>query len=134
MTLKRVCIRILSDVKRHDNNKGDRHEDLSQSEESGSGPAWICGHWNGSPLEIGMGLRSEVGAGEVQHHHPYREYFVVLEGTAALDVEGTQVPLQAGMVVMIEPGERHRVASVGETGARWIVIKERSEPNTKYIS
>ncbi len=74
------------------------------------------------------------GAGEVRHHHPYREYYVVLEGVAELEVEGTQVPLRAGMVVMVEPGERHKVASVGEAGARWVVIKERSEPDTKYLS
>ena len=36
-----------------------------KSEASGDGLAWLCGHWNGSPLEIGMGLRCEVGAGEV---------------------------------------------------------------------
>ncbi len=105
-----------------------------KGEESGSGPAWVCGHWNGSPLAIGMGLRSEVGSGEVRHHHPYREYYVVLEGVAELDVEGTQVPLRAGIVVMVEPGERHRVVCVGEAGARWVVIKERSEPDTKYLS
>jgi len=105
-----------------------------KSEESGDDPAWICGHWNGSPLEIGMGLRAKVGAGEVRHHHPYREYFVVLEGSAELEVEGKQVPLHAGTVVMIEPGERHHVTSVGTEGARWVVIKERSEPNTKYVS
>jgi quercetin dioxygenase-like cupin family protein len=49
-------------------------------------------------------------------------------------VEGTLVPLRAGMVVMIEPGERHWVTSVGETGAHWVVIKERSESGTKYVS
>lgn len=105
-----------------------------KSEGSGSGPAWVCGHWNGSPLEIGMGLRLEVGSGEIRHSHPYREYFVVLEGTAELEVEETKVPLRAGMVVMIEPGERHKVNSVGDAGAQWVVIKERSEPNTKYLS
>jgi mannose-6-phosphate isomerase-like protein (cupin superfamily) len=57
-----------------------------------------------------------------------------LEGRAELEVEGVAVPLRAGMVVMIEPGEHHKVASVGEGGARWVVIKERSEPNTKYVS
>jgi mannose-6-phosphate isomerase-like protein (cupin superfamily) len=81
-----------------------------------------------------MGLRSEVGAGEVIHHHPYREFYVVLDGTAELDVEGTQVALHPGMVVMVEPGERHRVASVGEAGARWVVIKERSEPGSKIVA
>jgi mannose-6-phosphate isomerase-like protein (cupin superfamily) len=105
-----------------------------KSEESGDGPAWVCGHWNGSPLEIGMGLRSEVGAGEARHYHPYREYYVVLEGVAELEVEGALVALRAGMVVLVEPGERHMVASVGEGGARWVVIKERSEPGTKHIA
>lgn len=101
---------------------------------SGDGPAWICGHWNGSPLAIGMGLRTEVGDGEVRHYHPYREYYVVLEGAAELEVEGTLVPLRAGMVVMVEPGEWHQVISVAETGARWVVIQERSEPDTKYTA
>lgn len=105
----------------------------NKSEDSGDAPAWVCGHWNGSPLEIGMGFRSEVGAGEVRHYHPYREYFVVLDGAAELEVEGALVPLRAGRVVMIEPGERHRVASVGVHGARWVVIKERSAPDTKYV-
>src|SRR5690349_13986319 len=105
-----------------------------KSGESSDSPAWICGYWNGSPLAIGSGLRSEVGTGEVRHHHPYREYYVVLEGTAELEVETELVQLRAGMVVMVEPGERHMVVSVGEAGARWVVIQERSEPNTKYVS
>ena len=101
--------------------------------ENGSTPSWICGHWNGSPLEIGMGLRTEVGDSEVMHYHDYREYYIVLEGEAELKVEGEQIPLQAGMVVMVEPGEKHMVSSIGKTGAHWIVIKERSEPNSKYV-
>ena len=105
-----------------------------KSEESQDAPAWICGHWNGSPLEIGMGLRSGVGANEIRHYHPYREYFIVLEGSAELEVEGTIVPLRAGMIVMIEPSERHQVTSVSPPGARWVVIKERSEPDTKYLA
>src|SRR5688572_10418326 len=105
-----------------------------KSPESGDGPVWVCGHWNGSPLAIGLGLRTEVGPDEVRHHHPYREYYVVLEGTAELDVEGTLVTLHPNTVIMVEPGERHWIVAVGESGARWVVIKERSEPDTKYVS
>lgn len=105
-----------------------------KSNESGDDPAWICGHWNGSPLAIGTGLRCEVGSNEIRHYHPYREYYVVLEGTAELEVEGVVLALCAGMVVMVEPGERHMVVRVGEMGARWVVIQERSEPDTKYVS
>ena len=102
--------------------------------ESGDRSAWVCGHWNGSPLQIGLGLRTEVGSGEVRHYHPYCEYYVVLEGSAELEVEGQLVPLQSGMIVMVEPGEWHQVVNVGATGARWIDIKARSEPDTKYVA
>ena len=102
------------------------------AEDNTDTPSWVCGHWNGSPIEIGMGRRTEVGPNEIRHHHPYREYFIVLEGSAELEVEDSIVPIRAGMIVMIEPGERHKVVSVDLLGARWIVIKERSEHDTKY--
>jgi mannose-6-phosphate isomerase-like protein (cupin superfamily) len=95
-------------------------------------PAWICGHWNGSPVEIGLGLRSEVGSREVRHHHPYHEYYVVLEGSAVIEVNGKQIPVSSGMVVMVEPNEAHQVLSIGKEGVRWVAIKERSEPNSKF--
>lgn len=100
----------------------------------GNTPMWLCGHWNGSPLEIGLGVRRTVGDDEVRHYHPYREYYVVVDGEAELEVGGTLVPLRAGMVVMVEPGEWYHVTAIGAHGARWIVIKERSEPNTKFVS
>lgn len=105
-----------------------------KSEESGDGPAWVCGYWNGSPIEIGMGLRSAIDSREVRHYHPYREYYVMVEGSAQLEVEGECVQLRPGMVVMVEPGEWHQLISVGETGGHWIVIKEQSEADTKYVS
>jgi hypothetical protein len=43
------------------------------------------------------------------------------------------MPLQAGATVMVEPGERHRVVSVGPMGIRWVIIKERLEPDSKHI-
>lgn len=82
----------------------------------------FCGHWNGSPVEVGFLPHplTEVPSSEVLHHHDYYEYYVVLEGHAELEVEGRTVPLRADTVVMVEPGERHRIRSVDpETGARW---------------
>ena len=95
---------------------------------------WICGHWNGSPLEIGVGGHLfAVPEDEVTHHHPYSEYYVVLEGSGVVEVEGKQVPLEAGSVVMVEAGERHSVVEVSPEGVKWIVIKERSEPGGKLL-
>lgn len=96
----------------------------------------LCGHWNGSPLEIGLAPAplKKVPASEALHYHDYHEYYVVLEGSAELEVEGQTVLLRAGMVVMVEPGERHRIVAIDpEQGARWLIIKERSEPDSKHV-
>ena len=99
-----------------------------------SGTHLYCGHWNGSPVEIGVTeLLREVPATEQLHYHHYHEYYVILEGEGALEIDGKQVPLTAESTVMVEPGERHRVTSVGPDGIRWVIIKERSEPDSKYV-
>jgi mannose-6-phosphate isomerase-like protein (cupin superfamily) len=97
---------------------------------------FYCGHWNGSPLEIAITDRLfEVPEGERLHYHEYREYYVNLDGWGELEIEGEIVALEPEMVVMVEPGERHRVASVcPERGARWAVVKERSEPGSKHYA
>lgn len=96
-------------------------------------PAWICGHWNSSPLAIGMGKRTTIGT-EQSHHHPYCEYYIGLEGEAILEVENETITLRPQMVIMVEPGERHHIVAIDPSGARWIVIQERSIPHTKYIA
>jgi quercetin dioxygenase-like cupin family protein len=93
----------------------------------------FCGHWNDSPVEIGLLTRilRQVPSHEQNHYH---EYYLVLEGNAALTVEGETVPLVAGSLVMVEPGERHHVSWVDpDLGVRWAIIKERSEPDSKHV-
>jgi mannose-6-phosphate isomerase-like protein (cupin superfamily) len=99
------------------------------------GSHYFCGHWNGSPLEIGDStLLREVPSSEARHFHDFFEYYVVLEGEAELEVEGEAVRLEAGSVVMVHPGERHRIARVHpERGARWIVVKQESHPRGKQV-
>ncbi len=76
----------------------------------------------------------ETPPGEVYHYHDFHEYYVVLQGSAILRVEGRDVLLAAGVVVMVQPGERHRVTWIDpDVGAQWIVIKERSVPGSKMI-
>jgi mannose-6-phosphate isomerase-like protein (cupin superfamily) len=97
---------------------------------------WRCGHWNGPPIEIGLttSVLTRIAASEAYHYHGFHEYYVVLYGRATLCVEGKDVPLEAGLVVMVQPGERHRVVWIDpNVGARWIVIKERSVPDGKIV-
>lgn len=96
---------------------------------------WRCGHWNGSPIEIAVtGVMMRVPPREAYHYHDFHEYYVVLQGRATLHVEGRDVSLEAGSIVMVEPGERHRVTWVDpDAGVRWIVIKEHSTPDGKIV-
>lgn len=96
----------------------------------------FCGHWNGSPLEIGFSasLLRDVPKSERLHYHDYHEYYVILEGSAELEVEGESIPLRRDMVVMVEPYEKHRIVAIDpQVGARWVIIKERSAPNSKHV-
>lgn len=96
---------------------------------------WYCGFWNGSSLEIAVTpVTREIYANEAYHYHEYHEYYVVLHRRATLRVEGEDVPLVAGTVVMVQPGERHRVMWVDpDAGVQWVVIKERSVPDGKIV-
>lgn len=93
----------------------------------------FCGHWNGSPVEIGEGFLTAVPESEVRHKHSYHEYYVVLEGEAQLEVNGQIIPIRAGTVIMVEPDEWHQIISVSSAGARWVIIKEHSEPDSKIL-
>ena len=98
--------------------------------------AWICGHWNGSPLDIGVNdLMYATPPGEVTHYHHCHEYYVGLEGRARLRIEGREVTLEVNVVVMVQPRERHRIVWVDpDAGARWVIIEERSEPDSKILA
>ena len=101
---------------------------------SKEGTHLFCGHWNGSPVEIGVTeVLTRVPQSECLHFHDYHEYYLVLEGDGMLQVEGQEVRLTAGQTVMVEPGEKHRVTAVGASGIRWVIIKERSEPDSKHV-
>ena len=94
-----------------------------------------CGYWNGSPLEVGLiSTIYEVPKREVLHSHPYREYYVVISGKGILEIDGKEVELISNNVIMVEPHEKHEVTWIDpDEGIRWVIVKEKSEPNGKII-
>ena len=51
----------------------------------------------------------EVAHGGERHAHEIEEAFIILQGKATLPIDGQTYDLQAGDVVIIEPGEDHHM-------------------------
>ena len=73
--------------------------------------------WVTHSAHLWVGLSDvDPGSSSNPHRHPRQEeVFVVLEGSGAIVVDGTSVPVGPGSVVLVAPGEEHQlVSSVAE--------------------
>jgi mannose-6-phosphate isomerase-like protein (cupin superfamily) len=98
-------------------------------------PHPFCGHWNGSPVEIGLtDLLYAVPPRERLHYHDYCEYYVVLRGKGTLCVESEMVELLPETVIMVEPREKHKVARIdAREGLQCLVVKHKSLPQGRIV-
>ena len=95
----------------------------------------LCGHWNGSEIEIGLteNLKSIPGNNQL-HYHPYKEYYLIIEGKGAIQVEDRIVSLSKDMLLMVDSYEKHKWHSIDPfVGIKWVIIKEKSIPDSKLI-
>jgi len=70
---------------------------------------WFLGPWN-SDLAISVGYAT-MGIDEPHVHVRIREVYLVASGTATLRIETVTVLVEAGDMVVIEPGEAHTFLS-----------------------
>ena len=61
---------------------------------------------------------------EARHVHDTDEVFIVIQGTGVLPVDGTDHPIRAGDVVIVEAGEDHHTRSSAEDplAVAWYVL------------
>jgi mannose-6-phosphate isomerase-like protein (cupin superfamily) len=65
------------------------------------------------------------GASEVRHfHRNAQQFFFILSGQAAMEVDGEQMLLSAGQGVAIAPGIRHQFLNLSEEPVRFLVISQ----------
>lgn len=95
----------------------------------------LCGHWNNSPVEIGLThILKSLPKSERLHYHDYYEYYVILHGSLKIEVSKKVVRAKKETVVMVEPKEKHRVIWIDpKKGAKWVIIKQKSIPNSKTV-
>lgn len=70
---------------------------------------WYVGPWN-SDLPIAVGY-ANTGIDEPHVHAQITEIYIVARGTADIRVEQETISLQAGDMIVVEPGEAHTFLS-----------------------
>jgi len=69
------------------------------------GKGWFCGPWDaGVPAALGY---ANAGINELHLHSRMFEVYMVANGTSVAVVNGARVSLQAGDLLVVEPGEEH---------------------------
>ncbi len=81
-----------------------------ESDKSAKG--WFAGPWN-SKLEIAVGYANQ-GINEKHYHSDMNEVYLVAKGESLAEVEGKQVKLKVGDILVVEPGEKHTFVSSSE--------------------
>jgi quercetin dioxygenase-like cupin family protein len=66
---------------------------------------WYFGPWN-SDAPISVGYANE-GINEPHLHTRITEIYMVARGTSTMRVEGETITLEAGDIIVVEPGEAH---------------------------
>jgi quercetin dioxygenase-like cupin family protein len=98
---------------------------------------WSVGPWN-SHLPVSIGYANE-GVDEPHLHQSTTEIYLVARGTSKLRVEEETISLQAGDVVVIEPGEAHTFMSSSPGYFHFVVhvprpMDRESEADKKRVS
>jgi mannose-6-phosphate isomerase-like protein (cupin superfamily) len=66
---------------------------------------WLVGPWNSSiPVAVGY---ANAGVDEQHYHVEMNEVYLVVQGRSTAVVDGQTVRLEAGSVLVVEPGEVH---------------------------
>ncbi|MBW2990267.1 cupin domain-containing protein [Candidatus Woesearchaeota archaeon] len=73
----------------------------------------ICGAFNKAPLAIARAVTNKILATETLHTHSNGcEFYFFLRGKAEMQVDSQFVSVQGGDVILIEPGEKHKVSKI----------------------
>jgi mannose-6-phosphate isomerase-like protein (cupin superfamily) len=97
----------------------------------------VCDGWHlvASPELSVIEERVPPGAGEVRHlHRRARQLFYVLEGSAALEIEGIPVEVGARQAVEIPPGAAHRLRNAGEVELVFLVVSAPPSHGDRVLS
>ena len=83
-----------------------------EQERSAGGTLSFEGEAHGAGVSFFL-VDNEPGAGPSLHRHPYSETWIVRSGTARITADGTEMMAEAGDIVVVGPGTRHKFVNAG---------------------
>ncbi len=93
----------------------------------------IAGKDDGLPFKIARPSTSKVLDGEILHYHPMgHEMYLVIEGGLVLRVGDNLVNATKGQLVVVEPGESHKVEKI-IGAADYLVFNTNPDPLDKIV-
>ena len=97
----------MTPAKGHNNAMKLFHQEAFTSPYSKKG--WYVGTWNDTfPFPVGY---ADIGVDEPHLHRTIAEVYLIARGTSELRIERETVALQAGDMIIVEPGEAHTFLS-----------------------
>jgi len=85
---------------------------LHKTVETDKPKGWYVGPWN-SDIPIPIGYANE-GVNEKHYHAQMTEVYLIAKGTSVAVVDEIAISLQAGDILIVEPGEVHTFSSSSE--------------------
>ena len=76
---------------------------------------------------------AEPGRGPALHRHPYTEVFIVQEGQATFTVDGEQLEVVAGDIVVAHANQAHAFVNSGTGPLRQVDIHVSPSFNTEWL-
>ena len=86
---------------------------------SHTGKGWFVGPWDSNaPVALGY---SDVAVDELYSHQEMYEIYLIARGTSLAVVNGEEIPLEAGDMLVIEPAERHTLRESSDDYLHFVV-------------
>jgi mannose-6-phosphate isomerase-like protein (cupin superfamily) len=76
---------------------------------------------------------AEPGRGPALHRHPYAEVFIVQEGQATFTIDGEQIDVGAGDIVVAHAGQPHSFVNSGTGQLRQVDIHLSPNFSTEWL-
>ena len=95
----------------------------------------LVGKGTGNENVAAIIVEYEPGAepGGIHHHERRESAYIVLEGSATIELNGEKHEINAGTVVNITPGDTHGFVKVGSDGFKMIEVWAPLDPDMVYV-